>query len=193
MIGQLAHEMKYSIPSIRRFLSEVGYYSSFTHNGGWYTLRSIPRFNRDGLWFYRGIGFSCAGTLTNTLIKLATRSPAGMTADQIGAMLHCRCHAVLVQLYRQGKLQRQKQGRSYVYIAGDQKTAVVQCQTMTIRNLPVTPLPAEIIVLVLVEFIKKPESSFKQLTAAILHNKGIAVSVEQIEKVFEIHELKKKM
>jgi hypothetical protein len=33
MIEPLAAEMKYSIPSVRRFLAEVGYFSSFTHNG----------------------------------------------------------------------------------------------------------------------------------------------------------------
>ena len=62
MIEPLAAEMKYSIPSVRRFLAEVGYFSSFTHNGGWYTLRSIPRFGQDGLWFHADIGFSRAGS-----------------------------------------------------------------------------------------------------------------------------------
>jgi hypothetical protein len=36
MIQPLAAEMHYSIPSVRRFLAEAGYYSSFTHNGGCY-------------------------------------------------------------------------------------------------------------------------------------------------------------
>ena len=119
MIEPLAAELRYSIPSVRRFLTEVGYYSSFTHNGGWYTLRSIPRFGQDGLWFYSDIGFSRAGSLTNTLVDLTTRSAAGMTAEQLGAKLRCRCHSVLVQLCRQGRLQRQKIGRSHVYLAID--------------------------------------------------------------------------
>ncbi len=33
MIESLAAELKYSIPSVRRFLVTVGYLSSFTHNG----------------------------------------------------------------------------------------------------------------------------------------------------------------
>ncbi len=193
MIEPLAVKVKYSIPSVRRFLSEVGYYSSFTHNGGWYTLLPIPRFSRDGLWFYHDIGFSRAGTLTNTLISLTARSPAGMTADQLGAKLRCRCHSVLVQLYRHGKLRRQKLGRSYVYIAGDPQTAVIQRQAITMRGLSVAPLPAEITVLVLAEFIRSPESGFEQLAAAISHKKGITVAAAQIEKVFEMHSLKKKM
>lgn len=114
MIEPLAAELRYSIPSVRRFLAELGYYSSFTHNGGWYTLRSIPRFNPDRLWFHSDIGFSRAGSLTNTLVDLTTRSTAGMTAEQLGAKLRCRCHSVLVQLVRQGKLKREKTGRSRV-------------------------------------------------------------------------------
>ncbi|MFH0996360.1 MAG: hypothetical protein V1844_12840, partial [Pseudomonadota bacterium] len=39
MIEPLATQLRYSIPSVRRFLVQTGYYSSFTHNGGWYTLR----------------------------------------------------------------------------------------------------------------------------------------------------------
>jgi len=87
LIEPLADELNYSILSVRRFLAEVGYFSSFTHNGRWYTLRSIPRFGPDGLWFYSDIGFSRAGTLTNTLVDLATRSATGLSAEQLGAKL----------------------------------------------------------------------------------------------------------
>jgi hypothetical protein len=191
-IEDLATEVNYSIPSVRRFLYEVGYFSSFTHNGGWYTLRTIPRFNMDGLWFYQNIGFSRAGSLTGALISLIVHSPAGMTADQLGMKLHCRCHAILVQLYRKGKLQRQKAGRSFVYIAGDPAIADMQRQAMAMRSLPAPSPPTEIIVLILVEFIKRPKSSFDQLATYILQKNGIIVSAAQIKRIFEIHGLKKK-
>jgi hypothetical protein len=187
-IEPLAAELSYSVPSVRRFLAEVGYYSSFTHNGGWYTLRSIPRFDREGLWFYSDIGFSRAGSLTNTLVDLATRSAAGMTAEQLGAKLRCRCHSVLVQLCRQGRLQREKIGSSHVYLALDPHIAAVQRQSV---SLSVVQLPAEIAVLILVEFIRKPDSSFEQLAKAISRNKGVTVKAAQIEKLFDQHGLKK--
>jgi hypothetical protein len=171
MIKPLAAEMQYSIPSVRRFLAEVGYYSSFTHNGGWYTLRSIPRFRRDGLWFYSDIGFSRAGTLTNTLIALIARSPAGMSAEMLGEKLLCRCHAVLVNLWRRGKVQRQKMGRC----------------------LPEVQFSAEIAVLVLAEFIRSPSSSFEQLAEKISGSKKVTVNAEQIQKLFDQHGLKKTM
>lgn len=193
MIQPLAAELQYSVPSVRRFLAEVGYHSSFTHNGGWYTLRSIPRFGRDGLWFYHDIGFSRAGSLTNTLVDLTTRSSAGMTAEQLGEKLHCRCHSVLVQLCRHERLQRQKLGRSYVYISVDPPTAAIQRQTMAMQSLPPAQLPAEIAVLVLAEFIRNPKSDFEQLARALACSKSVTLEAAQIERLFEQHGLKKTM
>lgn len=191
MIEPLAAEMQYSMPSVRRFLAEAGYYSSFTHNGRWYTLRSIPHFGRDGLWFYQDIGFSRAGSLTNTLIDLITRSPAGKTAEQLGARLGCRCHSILVDLCRRGSLQRQKLGRSYIYLAADPKTAAAQRQAMAESEHPEVQLPAELAVLILVEFIKNPRKSFKQLAKAISQRKNVTVEAMQIQRLFDRHGLKK--
>jgi hypothetical protein len=193
MIQPLAAELRYSIPSVRRFLSQIGYYSSFTHNGGWYTLRSIPRFGWDGLWFCHDIGFSRVGSLTNTLVDLTTRSSAGMTAEKLGDKLHCRCHSVLVQLCRQGRLQRQKLTRSYVYLAVDPRAAAIQRQALAMQSLPPGQLPAEIAVLVLAEFIRHPESDFQQMACALARSKNVTIEVAQIERLFEQHGLKKTM
>lgn len=191
MIEPLADQMQYSVPSVRRFLAEAGYYSSFSHNGRWYTLRSIPRFSRDGLWFYQDIGFSRAGSLTSTLIDLTTRSPVGVTAEQLGAKLQRRCHSILIHLCRRGKLQRRKQGRSYVYLAADPRIAVSQLQAMTGSEPPEVQLPAEIEVLILVEFIKSPDSSFEQLAKAISRRQNISIAASRIQRLFEQHGLKK--
>jgi hypothetical protein len=191
MIQPLAAEMRYSIPSVRRFLAEAGYYSSFTHNGGWYTLRSIPQFGRNGLWFYRDIGFSRAGTLTKTLIALITGSPAGMSAEMLGETLRCRCHGVLVNLWRKGKIERQKIGRCQVYFAADPHKAASQRQVLAAQDLPKVRFSAEIAVVVLAEFIRNPGSSFEQLAEKISRSKKVTVNAKQIEKLFDQHGLKK--
>jgi hypothetical protein len=193
MIKPLAAEMQYSIPSVRRFLAEARYYSSFTHNGGWYTLRSIPRFGRNGLWFYHDIGFSRAGTLTKTLIALITGSPAGMSAEMLGEILRCRCHGVLVNLWRNGKIERQKIGRCQVYFASDPHKAANQRQALAAQHPPEVRFSAEIAVLVLAEFIRSSDSSFEQLAEKISRSKDVTVNGKQIEKLFEQHGLKKTM
>jgi len=189
MIAPLAEELRYSIPSVRRFLSEAGYFSSFTHNGAWYTIRTIPQFDQDGLWFHHGIGFSHAGSLTSTLVELIRRSPAGLTAEMIGDKLHCRCHSMLIQLTRSQKIDRQKVGRAHLYLAADSHTADLQRQAL--HGLQEPPLPAEIVVLVLVEFIRTPEATFEQLASAITRDRGVTINAAQVEKIFLQHALKK--
>ena len=187
-IEPLAAKLDYSIRSVQRFLTAVGYYRSFTHNGGWYTLRSIPRFDSDGLWFYDDIGFSRVGSLTDTLVELTCKSPKGITAEELGEKLRCRCHSVLVRLIREGKLQRWKMGRSNIYIAADPNIAAIQRKAVTLSDVQ---LPAEIAVLILVEFINNPGSNFAQLAKAISRSKKVTVSAAQIEALFAKYGLKK--
>lgn len=186
-IAPLALQLGYSIPSTRRILTHRGYYSSFTHNGRWYTLSSIPLFDADGLWFHRDIGFSMAGSLTRTLVDLTTRSPDGMSAESLGKKLRCRCHSILVHLYRQDRLQRQRFGRSYIYLASDSHTAEKQCLA---RQKPVE-LPAEIAVLVLAQFIRNPGTGFQALAKKVSKSSGLTVGSDQIRALFAEHGIKK--
>lgn len=193
MIEPLALALNYSITSVRRFLTEVGYYSSFTHNRKWYTLSTIPKFNRDGLWFYNETGFSRVGSLTKTLIDLTNKSPAGLTAEQLGEKLHCRCHTVLVQLHRQKKIERLKIGRAFVYIAVDSSTGSRQRQAISLQSKQMKQLPAEIAVLVLVEYICNPKANFARLAKAIKLNRKVTIDVMEIERLFQQYGLKKTM
>ncbi|MBN2256218.1 MAG: hypothetical protein JW704_00040 [Anaerolineaceae bacterium] len=191
MIQPLADKMQYSIPSVRRFLAETGYYSSFTHNGGWYTLRSIPRFARNGLWFHHDIGFSRAGTLTKTLVTLINGSPAGMSAEMLGETLRCRCHGVLVNLWRKGAISREKAGRCQIYCAADLHKSASQREALAAQHPPKATFSSEMAVLILAEFIRNPDSSFDQLAEKISRIKNVIVNPQQIEVLFDQHGLKK--
>ncbi|WP_300465181.1 hypothetical protein [Desulfobacula sp.] len=114
----------------------------------------------------------------------------GLTAEQIGEKLQCRCHAVLVKLYREGRLQRQKLGRSYVYLAADAQTASAQRQA--IPKAHPARLPAEMAVLVLAEFIRTPEAKIHQLAQTISRRTGVLIKSEQVQMLFEQHGFKKK-
>lgn len=116
-----------------------------------------------------------------------------MTAEQLGDKLRCRCHSVLVQLYRQGKIQRRKQGRSYLYLARDPSTQAIQLQAQEGKSVASTKLPAEIAVLILVEFIRQPDLSFEQLAKMIARHRRILLDAAQIEELFDLHGLKKTM
>jgi hypothetical protein len=47
--------------SVFRRLKTLGYLSSFTHAGRYYTLANLPEFDRWGLWFHHQVGFSKEG------------------------------------------------------------------------------------------------------------------------------------
>jgi hypothetical protein len=181
--------MDYSIPSMRRFLAQTGYYSSFTHNGRWYTLASIPRFCADGLWFYRDIGFSRAGSLTRTLVALIDASRAGMSAGELGQKLRCRCHGVLVGLWRRGLIQRRRSARAHVYLSCDAQTADARRRAMAPSVSAV--LPAEIAVLVPAEFIQQPSAEAAELARRVSAKTAVRIRADQIRALFEGHGLKK--
>ncbi len=193
MIKPLAEAIEYSVPSVRRFLANIGYFSSFTHNGRWYTLSHIPLFNHDGIWFSGTTGFSRSGSLTQTIIHLINRSQQGLTAEEIGGKLRSRCHSILVGLYRSGKLQRYKLGRSNIYLSVDPDTYAQQRRLINQKHLHSAPLPAELAVLVLAEAIRHPDFSFTQLAKAIRRDRKVSVQIAQVEALFEAHGLKKKL
>jgi hypothetical protein len=39
MLAELAHALGYALISVRRFLNQIGYFRSYTHNGKWYPPR----------------------------------------------------------------------------------------------------------------------------------------------------------
>ena len=59
--------------TVFRRLKVVGYYSSITHRGRFYTLKNVPSFDDVGLWFYEGVGFSDQGNLKETVVRLVAR------------------------------------------------------------------------------------------------------------------------
>ncbi len=105
---ELCQKSDYSRRSIHRFLSKLGYFSSFTHNSKWYTLAIIPNFNKDGLWFHENIGFSKHGDLKKTIVHLIDRSSQGIFANQLIEKLSIPCYAVLTHLYKNGSVFRYK-------------------------------------------------------------------------------------
>src|SRR4030042_5567712 len=69
--------------TVFRILKAVGYFTSYSHAGRYYTLRRIPKFDRWGLWAWRGIGFSSRGTLRATSGHLIEQSAAGQKQEEL--------------------------------------------------------------------------------------------------------------
>lgn len=197
-IIELCSKLHYSSRSIHRFLTEAGYFSSFTHNSKWYTLATIPDFNKDGLWFYHDIGFSKHGNLKKTIIHLINRSNRGLLVKQLNEKLSISCHAVLNHLYKSTLVSRTKNQKFFIYISADEKVKRQQLKHWQLSQRgEITPeksltLTAQASVYVLVEVIKNPKASFDELSAAVAKQKIIA-NPDEIAWLFEKHDLKKNL
>lgn len=107
--------------TVFRKLDELHYLSSYSHRGMYYSLKSIAKFNADGLWSYQSVWFSRFGNLIETAQAFVHQSEAGYSASELRETLHVKTKHTLVQLVRAGQLQREKiQGR-YTYFSAESK------------------------------------------------------------------------
>ena len=105
--------------TVFRKLATVGYLTSYSHRGSYYTLKSIPRFDAQGIWLARGAWFSRHGTLLQAAEAAVQEAPAGYVASELEALLHVPVKEVLLQLARAGRIDRRDFHGLYLYTAKD--------------------------------------------------------------------------
>lgn len=101
--------------TVFRKLKEVGYRTSYSHRGSYYTLDDIPDFDEEGLWSYQTVWFSRHGTLLSTVENLVDASEYGHFIDELDNLLHVATKDAVNKLVREGRLTRQKVGSRYLY------------------------------------------------------------------------------
>ena len=177
-----------------RRLRQTGYLSSFTHGGSYYTLNDIPKFDEQGLWFHRDIGFSRAGTLKQTVAVQVEQTPEGRTHGELQHLLRVRVHNTLLDLLRQGRIGRERLRRVYLYVSADPQRAAEQ---LTERR-ELAAVFAEVfrvatdeeVVEVLVEALRAaPGIPEPDIVAGRLVARGIRLEPHHIEQVYEEHGL----
>ena len=193
--ADLASPFNLSRMTVFRVLSKHKAYRSFNHNSAFCTLACTPRFDDDGLWFYRSIGFSRNGNLTDTLLALVNDSPAGHTSTELEGKLRTRVCNQLSALVRQGRLATARAGRSVVFLAAAsqrQQQQLAQRSRLEPLDDAATAEPAPRTVLpVLLEVIRHPGVSLPTL-ASHLERRGSPTSLELIESIFDRYGLEKK-
>jgi hypothetical protein len=107
--------------TVLRKLAPLGYRSSYSHGGTYFTLDSIAHYDQLGLWSYRDIHFSRHGTLINTAEALVTESAAGYQAPELEAVVQVAVKDPLRQLVQAGRLFRQPWQGLYLYCALDRR------------------------------------------------------------------------
>ena len=99
-----------------RRLKALPYRSSYSHRGMFYTLADIPAYDPYGVWVFKGVCFSCHGTLLRAVEALVDRAATGCTAAELEAWLHVRVQNSVKELVDRGRLIRRPMGPEYVYV-----------------------------------------------------------------------------
>lgn len=108
--------------TVFRKLRELGYHSSYSHRGKYYTLDELVRFDAFGLWSLRSVFFSKHGTLKRTCEALVADSDAGYATDELENVLHVGVKDPLRTLAREGRICREKVAGRFVYFCADTST-----------------------------------------------------------------------
>lgn len=112
--------------TVFRRLKEIGYRTSFTHVGRYYTLADLPAFDELGLWFHGDAGFSTEGTMKETVAAHVERAQDGRTHAELQHVLRARVHNSLLDLVREGRIGRAPLGPVHVYVSADPVRAADQ-------------------------------------------------------------------
>jgi len=103
--------------TVFRKLKSLGYRSSYSHRGKYYTLADIPRFDEHGLWSYDAVWFSRDKNLLATAERFVAEAEAGFTAGELQDWLNVEVKAPLLRLCRQRRIDREDIAGRYVYFS----------------------------------------------------------------------------
>jgi hypothetical protein len=184
--------LEYSDRSVQRLLKKLGYYSSFTHNGKWYTLEHIPDFDENGLWFYQGIGFSKWRNLTATILYLVENSVKGLTASELSSILSPSCPPILNKIHKAGKINRVKTPRGFIYISMNSATKKGQLNNLDKADI-LQHLSDSDKIIILAEHIRTPNRTCSELALQVKKKSRMNCSTEMIKSLFVQLGLEKKI
>ena len=182
--------------SVYRRLSPLGYISSYSHNGRFYTLDDIPKFDSNGLWQYQGVFFSRHGTLMSTTVHLVESAEAGRTHKELVDALRVRVHNTLLDLVKGKRIGRELLDGLFLYVSAERERAAAQVSRR--RQKPAAVVQAAVLsgqsleIAVLLEvihgarLIPEPAQVVERLAG-----KGVGVGRDQVEAIFHKHGLKK--
>lgn len=192
-IAVLTAWLSCSAATAHRRLKAWKAYTSYNHNGRYYTLPEIANFDENGLWRHQGAFFSKHGNLKQTLVHLVTCSAQGLRGAEPGELLglqtrsflsHFRCHP---EIYRENLMGR------WIWFAADPAIREKQKQIRLAQAVAKEPrMPADMeAVMILADLIKHPNSALEQIAQRLIPE-GLHIDVDVIRQLLVHHGLEKK-
>lgn len=180
--------------TVFRNLTKIGYYSSYSHAGRYYTLKHIPHFDKNGLWHYDDVCFSRFGTLKATVQHIVSESPAGMTHCELERLLRIRAQNTLRDLVKNNSILREGMGNVFLYTSVNKETASFQISQRHVQIAGIselTQVDPHITIEVLLELLRTKDWHPRKISAH-LQAKGYSITAAQVKEVINRYNLKKK-
>ncbi len=187
--------------TVFRRLSTLGYLSSYSHAGRYYTLADVPEFDEDGLWQHAGVGFSREGTLKDTVARLVEKARAGWFHRELQLRLQVRVHNTLADLLEGRRISREHLQGEYLYLGAERERATIQVAhrraQLDAAAKKAQGIDADIdpslVIEVLTEVIHGALVRLDARQVACgLAARGVTVTAAQVEEVFRRHGVVKK-
>jgi len=144
--------------------------------------------------------FFSGGDLSEALIYLITKSRAGLTAKDLERKVGTNPRVQLLNLIQKHRVYREKFGGSYIYFSHDKEQRKRQLEPRQAKykkkssppiSDPLETLPLELIIKILLTFIRHPDFSPKSAALSLVR-RGEKITSAMVESVFLKYELYKK-
>ena len=112
--------------TVFRHLAKVSYRRSYNCNGRYYTKHDLTRYDRHGIFSYKGIHFSLNGNLVATVSRLVCESSFGQTQRELQELLQVRVQTSLAAMVHDKQLARAKVAGTFIYFHPDSKIGKAQ-------------------------------------------------------------------
>ena len=134
-IDELSPHVPHCEKTIRRDIKELNGITSYTHRGKYITLHNIPTFDRNGIWFYRDIGFTKYSNSLELIVNLINNSETGYTKTDLESLLKIQISKQIQILLKRNRLHRIKLGAKYYYLS--EELARNKNRTMQILDIDI--------------------------------------------------------
>jgi hypothetical protein len=178
--------------TVLRYLNEMHCFTSYTHTGRYYSLPEVVQFDENGFWHHGDVGFSSHGTLMDTLQYVITTSESGKTNSELEKLFQIRVQNSIQKLLKPKKITVMSSRKPMLYINPDPSIGQQQIEKRQ-KIADRKKLPPWVVAEVLIACVHTL-SGFPNMEEVMkwLKRRGSAITMEQVEQVFEEENLEKK-
>ncbi len=192
----LLEEMQVALSSVSRatvfrHLGKVSYRRSYNHNGRYYMKHDPSRYDRHGLFSYKGIHFSHTGNLSETLSGLICESSAGQTQRELQELLRIRVQTALLAMIRDENISREKIEGCFIYLhprSTIRKAQIKKRHEMLADQAFACEVTDSIVIQVLLVMIRYPGSKVGNV-ARRLKGHSPPITMRHVQVVFDRYDL----